>query len=143
MNLSKNFVLDEFLKSQTATRHKIEEQFNPPDNIVENLKELCYNLLQPIRDTLPGYIVISSGYRSPELNRRIKGARSSQHMKGQAADCNYYEDGIEQNMILFDKVIKLGLPFDQMIKEYGTEEYPAWIHLSFSERNRKQILTIK
>ena len=143
MELSKNFQLSEFLKSQTATRYGIKDQFDPPMDIINNLRLLCEKILQPVRNALPGIIIISSGYRCSELNVRLKGARASQHLIGQAADCNYYESGIEDNMKLFNQIIKMGLPFDQLIKEYGTEEQPAWIHVSYSDRQRKQILRIK
>ncbi len=86
--LSKNFTLNEFLRSSTAERDDeiAEEQFNPPENIVANLAYLCGTTLQPIRDVLGVPLRIISGYRYPSLNSKIGGSKSSQHMHGQAAD---------------------------------------------------------
>ncbi len=86
--LSKNFTLNEFLRSSTAERDEAiaKDQFNPPENIVANLAYLCSTTLQPIRDMLGVPLRITSGYRCPSLNTKIGGSKSSQHMHGQAAD---------------------------------------------------------
>jgi hypothetical protein len=140
MQLSKNFYLSEFLSSQTAHRHNIKEQFSPPENIIRNLEALCINILQPVRDKF-GSIRISSGYRCKKLNDIVKGSPTSQHMTGQAADIQ----GIRaSNKALFDFIKSSGLPYDQLIWEYGTSACPAWVHVSFRSdgKNRKQILYI-
>ncbi len=139
MKLSPNFSLEEMLESQTARRKGIAEQFTPPPEVVTNLKALCKNILQPLRDTLGGPIKISSGYRCPRLNKAIGGAKNSQHMAGEAADIQ----GIGMtNKQLFNKIKQLGLPFDQMIWEFGNDQNPAWVHVSFGPRNRRQIIKI-
>ncbi len=135
----KYFTLPEMLESATARRLKIAEQFNPPAEIVNNLELLCKNILDPLREKC-GAITVTSGYRSPALNKAVKGAKSSQHMKGQAADIR----GVNvSNAELFNQIQKLKLPFDQMIWEYGTDKEPSWVHVSFSPLNRRQILYVK
>ena len=136
---SKYFTLPEMLESATARRLKIAEQFNPPAEIVNNLELLCKNILDPLREKC-GAITVTSGYRSPALNKAVKGAKSSQHTKGQAADIR----GVNvSNAELFNQIQKLKLPFDQMIWEYGTDKEPSWVHVSFSPLNRRQILYVK
>lgn len=143
MKLTQNFTLDELLASQTATRYGIKEQFEPPQSIIENLTLLCTYILQPLRDEL-GPLKLSSGYRSPKVNERVGAKSTSQHCKGQAADCNFVVNGVEDNMQIVKKVLELNLPFDQMILEFGTDDKPAWIHLSYDRlRQRGNILRAK
>lgn len=138
MKLSKNFSLEEMLESQSARRHNVVEQFNPNQEVINNLKLLCENILQPLRDKV-GAIQVTSGYRSPRVNKIVGGSSNSQHLTGQAADIK----GVRiSNKKLFDSIIRLNLPFDQLIWEYGTKNEPAWVHVSFSSRNRRQILYI-
>ena len=84
MKLSNNFSLNEMTKSQTATRKGISN--NPSEDHMDNLKELCTNVLQRVRDHFGRVVSISSGYRSPELCEAIVSSKTSQHAKGQAAD---------------------------------------------------------
>ena len=138
MQLSKNFYLAEFLESQTARRHNIQEQFKPSGLVIANLKLLCENILQPLRDEV-GAITISSGFRCEKVNKLIGGAVGSQHQTGEAADIK----GITvSNKVLFDKIRALKLPYDQIIHEFGTKDNPAWVHVSFSKKNRRQVLYI-
>jgi len=137
MNLSKDFTLSEMLESQTARRNNIMQQFIPTPKIIANLRLLCDNILQPLRDAVGTSINISSGYRCKELNTRIGGADTSQHVQGQAADIQGAD-----NALLFNKIIELKLPFDQLIWEYGTKKNPAWVHVSFGNRNRRQIIFV-
>lgn len=140
-SLSTNFTLEELLSSQEAVRRNIREQFTPDAQIKANLKRLCTELLQPIRDISGPSIRISSGYRCERLNTAIGGSKTSDHMKGNAADCSYYVNGVEKNLRLAEIVMESGLPFKQMILEGGTMKNPRWIHLSFDPAdNRKQIL---
>lgn len=143
MQLSKNFSLSELLKSETAKRFDYKEQFNPPYLIRENLKDLCENILQPLRSYLMTPIIISSGYRCERLNKRIGGAKNSDHMYGRAADINGTNG--HTNRDLFNAAISLGLPFDQLIAEYpDSQGEPDWIHISYNpERDRRQILVAK
>lgn len=145
MKLSNNFTLEEFLKSGTATRMGFTEQFNPPEEVVENLKKLCEKLLQPLRELLPvGYLRISSGYRCERLNAYVKGKKNSQHLTGMAADVEWIVDGEEKNKELLELLLsyhsEFGFEFDQAINEYGY----SWIHISYNDgKNRNQTLEIK
>lgn len=134
MRLSKNFTLAELTRSNTATRLGI---FNTPCyEHLQSLQRLITKLIQPMRDEL-GAIRISSGYRSPELNRAISGSLKSQHCKGEALDLQFWKDGMMCNKAIYDWVKSSGLEFDQMINEYDF----AWVHVSLKEnKNRKQIL---
>ncbi len=141
MNLTKNFPLSDFLESQIARRQGIKEQFNPPKQVVDNLRLLSINILQPLRDHIKSPIIISSGWRSPQVNRIAGGVTNSQHLTGQAADI--YATKIS-NAKLFELIQKLNLPYDQLLWEFGTKQEPAWVHVSFKPnvKPRKQILYI-
>lgn len=153
-NLSRNFTLSEMLKSNTANRWGFEEQYTPPIQVVDNLKELCIHVLQPIRDLIGRPIKITSAYRCPRVNAKVGGAskkvggkviQTSQHVYGQAADIEVWVDGLEANGILVSAIKELmadpKFEFDQCILEYGTLKNPSWIHLSYSKNNnRMQIL---
>jgi zinc D-Ala-D-Ala carboxypeptidase len=140
VRLSRNFTLAELLKSDTAVRHNLQEQFNPPIQIVNNLGALCVNVLQPLRDAVKQPIYVTSGYRCDRLNTIVGGSRNSQHRKGEAADIELELDGNLKagNKLLFETIIALDLPFDQLINEF---DY-SWIHVSFTTRRkpRQQIL---
>ena len=134
MKLSKNFVLSELTKSNTAKRLGIKNE--PTKEHMDNLQVLIRDLIQPIRDGI-GPIRVSSGYRNPELNRAIGGSRKSQHCKGEALDIQFWEMGEMNNKAIYDWVLRSGIEFDQMINEFDF----AWIHISLkSKDNRKQVL---
>ena len=135
MNLSQNFSLRELTKSQTAERKGISNE--PTEEHIENLKLLCTNILQPIRDEF-GVVSISSGYRSPELCEALGSKSTSQHARGQAADFECYS--IDNNE-LFNWIVD-NLEFDQAILEFYTGAPDSgWIHVSYNEDgNRKQTL---
>jgi hypothetical protein len=127
-----NFSLHELLL--TNHRKFDEEQYNPPQAIIESLRALSVNILQPLRDALGSPVNLNSGYRCPSLNTAIKGSRNSQHVTGQAADIVDHNNG---NEFLFRKIIELNLPFDQLINEFDYR----WVHVSYDPtRNRRQIL---
>ena len=137
MKLSDNFSLNELTKSQTAERKGIDN--TPSTEHQENLKKLCENVLQPVRDHFEQVVSVSSGYRSPELCTAIGSKITSQHAKGQAADFEIF--GVS-NKELAD-YIDSELHYDQLILEYWNESDPnsGWVHCSFSEgQNRKQYL---
>lgn len=135
MKLSENFWLSEFTHSQTATRLEINN--TPEEWQIVNLKNLCKYVLQPLREAYSKPIRINSGYRSVPLNTAIGGSSTSQHCKGMAVDI----DTVSDNVFLFH-YIKNKLDFDQLIWEYGTENTPDWVHVSFAlpSQNRKQVL---
>ena len=134
MRLSKNFVLSEITRSNTARRLGIKNE--PTKKHMEGIQRIITNLIQPMRDAL-GPIRVSSGYRNPELNRAIGGSSKSQHCKGEALDLQFWKDGQMCNKEIYDWVINSNLEFDQMINEFDF----AWIHISLKkENNRKQVL---
>lgn len=132
-NLSKNFTLDELTVSQEATRSGLPNK--PNDEQIENLKALCEKILQPLRDKVRKPIIVSSGFRSQTINRRIGSANGSQHTKGQAAD--FMIPGIEiAEVVLLMR--RMELPYDQLIDEFG-----RWVHVSYSPRHRRQVMTAR
>jgi hypothetical protein len=137
MNLSNSFTLNELTKSQEATRLGIDN--TPNEEHILNLKLLCENILQPIRDYYGMPVSVSSGYRSAKLCEAIGSSSKSQHTKGQAADFEIF--GVA-NKDLADFVVK-NLDYDQCILEFWNENEPnsGWVHCSFnSSGNRKQFL---
>jgi zinc D-Ala-D-Ala carboxypeptidase len=136
IQFTKDFDLIKLTHSDTATRNHIVEQFMPVESVRENLKALAINILQPLRDALGDDFFISCAFRCPAVNKSVGGAETSQHLTGQASD-NIYPKG---NLYLAKTVLTHNLPFDQMILEGGTLVKPNWIHLSYSPRNRREIL---
>lgn len=133
----KYFTIKELISSSTATQHNINN--TPTKEIEENLKALVDNILDPLREAYGKPIIVTSGYRCEQLNTLLKGSKTSQHRFGQAADIKTVLDTPTENKKLFDLVQKLNLPFDQLIDEYNFN----WVHVSYSPRNRKQVLHIK
>ena len=137
MKLSGHFSLAELTKSQTATRKGIDNQ--PTLDHIENLTELCTQVLEPTRRNFGKPMVISSGYRSEELCEAIGSSKNSQHAKGEAADFEMF--GLDNKELA--KYIKNNLVFDQLILEFYNPDDPSsgWVHCSYSkEENRKQSL---
>jgi hypothetical protein len=130
MKISNNFNLTELISSETALRKKIDN--TPSDEVVKNLVSLVLNVLQPLRDKYGKPINITSGYRSPKLNSAIGGAKNSQHCLGQAVDFTVpKEDYKEVGAILQTLFV------DQLIWEFGNEDAPDWIHVSFRIGNNR------
>lgn len=124
MQLTRNFSLEELIR----TNKNVENIPNEAQK--EALLHLCVNVLQPIRDEF-GAVRITSGYRCEKLNMLVGGSKTSQHVKGEAADFKC------ENMAEVFEWIKENLEFDQLINEYNF----SWIHVSYSNtRNRKQVL---
>ena len=135
--MGKYFTLEELTKSSTAKRAGIKNI--PNEKELKNLNSLIDNILDPLREAYGKPIIVTSGFRCEELNDLVNGVRGSQHRTGQAADIRSKVDTRKENKKLFDLVIALELPFDQLIDEYDYN----WVHVSFSDRNRRQILHIK
>jgi zinc D-Ala-D-Ala carboxypeptidase len=136
MNLSRNFTLQELIKSDTAIRKGIDN--NPNADQVEKLKTLCEKILQPVRDQF-GRVKVTSGYRSPEFCIKIGSSVNSQHAKAEAAD---FEVIGTDNAELADWINK-NLDYDQLILEFYTPSEPnsGWIHCSYTtDQPRKQFL---
>tara|TARA_B100000212_G_scaffold181316_1_gene136506 strand:- start:6098 stop:6565 length:468 start_codon:yes stop_codon:yes gene_type:complete len=138
MKLSKNFSLNEFTRSMTATRLGIEN--NPDKEHLKSAIRLFKHVVQPVRDHF-GTTRISSGYRSPALNEAIGGSTKSQHSKGQAVD--FECDGADNAEVC--QWIVDNLDFDQVILEFYTkgEPHSGWVHVSYvsPEENRNRPLT--
>ena len=139
MKLSQNLSLAEMTKSATAKRRGIANK--PTEEHLENLKDLAENIFQPIREEFMCPIFISSGYRSEALNEAIGGSKTSQHSKGEALDLDADVYGVITNADIFH-YIEDSLNFDQLIWEFGTDENPDWVHVSYKgeEKNRGQVL---
>lgn len=138
MKVTEHVSYKEVIKSNTATRRGIENI--PSGEQMENIKLLCENVFEPLREHVGGPIAINSLFRSVDLNRAIGGSSTSQHcaVNGAAMDIDDTY-GIMSNADMFEFIKKID--FDQLIWEYGDDENPDWVHVSYKKNgNRKQIL---
>lgn len=128
--IKSNFTFSEFVLSATAEKFALK---NIPDwESISNLENLVFHVLQPLRDFINVPIYINSGFRCPALNAALKGAKNSQHLRGQAADFTTHRPDLDD--ALFDFIQKR-LPFDQVIR------YGNFIHVSYvMGSNRKQVI---
>tara|TARA_B100001287_G_scaffold24003_1_gene17454 strand:- start:26946 stop:27401 length:456 start_codon:yes stop_codon:yes gene_type:complete len=134
--ISKNISHKEATQSNTALRLGID---NEPDGYqLGNMSNIANNLFQPLREWVGGPIKINSFFRCEELNKAIGGSPRSQHCQGRAMDLDDIH-GHKTNAEMFN-YIKSELNFDQLIWEFGDDENPAWIHVSYvsdmENRNR-------
>ena len=141
MLLSENLSLSEVVKSNTAKRLGINN--NPTPEHLENLKLVAKHIFQPIREHFKKPINVSSGYRSKALNDATPGSSpTSQHCTGEALDLDQDDmnTGVTNKMVF--EFIKNNLNFDQLIYEFGNDQNPDWVHVSYEStgRQRKQIL---
>ena len=133
LKLSKNFYLKEFVISQVAERHGYRNE--PNEKQIENLRLLCVNVLQPLREFIKDSIFINSGFRSFDVNVAVGGRFNSQHLEGKAADF------IVHSLDLVDvfNIVLQQLSYDQLIFEFG-----KWIHVSWNgDKNRKDVMISK
>lgn len=140
--LSKNFTLEELIKSPTAKAKKIDN--TPSKEVVQNLTKLAQNILQPIRDKFGAQIVVTSGYRSLLLNKAVGGSPTSQHCKGEAADIRTKSDEPIDNQALFNLIKRMieerKIIVGQLIDEYGYN----WVHVSLpTNKHKNEVLHIK
>jgi uncharacterized protein YcbK (DUF882 family) len=139
MNLTKNFTLEELYRSATATSKKIDN--TPNSEITAKLTKLAKEILQPIRDELGKPIRVTSGYRSPKLNTAVGGSKTSQHMKGEAADLQLIGGKNAELFNVIKNMINSGkLKVGQLIWEYGTKTEPNWVHVSLPYSKVNNIL---
>tara|TARA_R100000406_G_scaffold25909_1_gene16660 strand:+ start:36 stop:500 length:465 start_codon:yes stop_codon:yes gene_type:complete len=138
--ISKHISDKEATKSITALRLGIDN--TPNGTAYNNMKTLAANVFEPLREWVGGPIKITSFYRSPELCLAIGSKTSSQHTckNGAAIDIDDIY-GYKTNAEMFE-YIKDNLEFDQLIWEFGNEDNPDWVHISYVdlEKNRKRIL---
>lgn len=132
MKLSPHFTLAELTVSQTAARSGLKNSPNVAQT--QALTQLCLGILEPLRARVNRQITVSSGFRSPTINRRIGGSASSQHCKGEAADFTIPGMTVAEVVAL---IVAMRLPYDQIIDEFG-----KWVHVSHkaSGIQRRQIL---
>lgn len=130
IRLSEHYMLEDLVKSKTASRYQIKEQFNPPVAVINNLSILAVHVLENVRVKFPD-VEITSGYRCQKLNKAVAGAPNSQHMKGQAVDL------VCRNMVGLWEYLQT-IYFDQLIQE-GDH-----IHVSYNiYNNRNQIIVLQ
>lgn len=140
MKLSEHLDLSEVTRSESAKRKGISNI--PTEAHIANFKLLAEKIFEPIRNYFRCPIIISSGYRSKELNAAIGGSATSQHCSGEAIDIDMggTPNGVTNRMV-FD-YIKDNLSFDQLIYEFGDSNNPDWVHVSYEStgEQRKQVL---
>lgn len=133
MNLTNNFTLEELVVSQEALRKGLNN--TPEKGIFSNLIITAENM-ELVRSVLHNHpIIISSGYRSPEVNLAVGGSKNSQHMKGEAVDFTCPKFGSPK--LIIKAIIASNIQYDQLILEFN-----SWVHISFSIANRRQALII-
>ena len=127
--LSPNFSIEELTFSQTASRNNLDN--TPTPDIVNNLTLLCINVLEPLRE-LKGAIRVTSGYRSPAVNKLVGGQSNSQHCVGQASDILFPVSGMTLEE-LWKWIPTTNIEYDQLIFEYN-----SWLHLSLNAGNNRR-----
>lgn len=139
MKLSKNFSLKELTHSSTANYNKVD---NTPGRLeLENLKKLCHDILQPIRNKWGDSIFVTSGYRNPILNRLVGGSTTSQHILGQAVDITVGSKS--SNKKLFDLIVGMIENEEITVGQLISEKDYSWIHISLPYKKVNQILHLK
>lgn len=135
MNLSPNFTLAEMTRSEAAARRGIDNV--PPPELIENLRQLCVNVLEPVRAHFARPVIVTSGYRSPAVNSAIGGSGTSQHCQGEAAD--FTVQGVSNIEVC--RWLEKHITYDQLIYEFGES---GWVHCSWlRSRLRNQELSAK
>ena len=138
MQLTSNFSLAELVKSETALRHDMDN--TPGETEIENLKQLCEQVLQPVREHFKTGVKVNSGFRHPEVNAKVGGSKTSDHCRGQASDIEI--PGIPNADLAV--WIMDNLTYTQLILEFYTPGVPdsGWVHVSYDPANlKKQNLT--
>jgi len=136
--LSTNFSLKEFIKSDTATRKGLDN--TPSPDVVANLQKLVDNIVQPVRNHYDKVVTINSGYRSIEVNTSVGGSKTSDHCKGMAADIEI--SGVA-NSDLAQHIVDT-YKFTQVILEFYIQGISdsGWVHVSYDKDNLKcEVLT--
>lgn len=132
MKISPHFTLEEMEFSQLAVSLQIPNHANETQCL--NLKALCQNVLEPLREKIGGPVFVTSGFRSEKINKMVGGSPNSQHKRGEAADIHVSGMSTQE---LFEFIIKSGIVLDQIIQEFNT-----WVHVSYKRngKNRRSIL---
>ena len=134
--ITNNFTLEELTHSDTAKAYKIDN--TPTPQARKNLYKLAEEVLQPIRDIYGHSIIVNSAYRCEKLNAKVKGAKTSQHLTGEAADIRCTATSMAVLFGIIKDMVRSGrLQVGQLIWEHGDEHEPAWIHVSLPRTNGK------
>ena len=138
LKISKHISYKEAVHSATAKRRGIEN--TPNQEQLDNMYKVADFIFEPLRMYVGGAIKITSFFRSQDLNKAIGGSTKSQHCKGQAIDIDDVF-GYKTNYEMFE-YIRENLDFDQLIYEFGTNDNPDWIHVSYvsKKENRNRVL---
>ena len=136
--ISEHISYKEGVYSITATRRGINN--SPDDEQLTNMELIAEKVFEPLREYVGGPIKINSFFRSVKLNKAIGGSNKSQHCKGQAIDIDD-TFGVVANSDMYN-YIKNNLDFDQLIWEFGDDDNPNWVHVSYVSEfdNRKRCL---
>lgn len=135
MQLTEHFTLAEFVRSETADRNHIDN--TPSQEVIDNLRALCRNVLEPARLAFGAQIYITSGYRCQALNKAVGGKPTSQHLRGEAADLQVR--GVQNLRKLYRLIRDYGV-FDQLLFE-SNKAGSKWIHVSYKQiGNRRQAI---
>lgn len=137
----KYFTINELCWSETASKYKIKN--TPTEEIKEHLSELVENVLDPLREAWGGPIIVSSGYRCPELNKKVGGSKTSSHMSGYAVDLVPENGEIERffNFVKNSFLLKESYEFDQLIDEHSGKNH--WVHIGYKNNKGEQRRQIK
>ena len=136
MKLSENFTLEEMISSSTASKRNIPNL--PEHEQIANLRRLCIEILQPVRNAFGKPLTVTSGFRSQALNKAVGGSLSSQHLQGEAADLVSRD-----NKKLWSTIIGMIKSGEIEVGQLINEKNLKWIHISLpSERHHNQILAI-
>lgn len=133
IRLTEHFYLHEFTRSQTAERHGINNM--PTAEHLKNIVALCEDVLEPMRAHFGAVVLVSSGYRSRKVNRKVGGSKTSQHCFGEAADFTVVGKTVDEvfNWLAFES----GIEYNQVIHEFG-----SWVHVGYRRGgpNKRQAL---
>lgn len=136
--ISEHISYTEATKSNTAIKFNIDN--TPSNETLDRMKYVADNVFEPLRNHFGLPIAVTSFYRSEELNKKLGGSATSEHVYGSAMDLDADVFGMLTNKEIFD-YIKNNLNFNQLIWEFGTDKEPAWVHVSLKKAgNKKEIL---
>lgn len=141
MQFPKYFTSYELLHSTTAQARKIENI--PSWEQMDSLNRLAIEILDPVRVHYGKPISVTSGFRSAALNAAVKGAKNSQHMKGEAADITSKENTKAKNKLLFDLMVSMVRDGIITVGQLINEKNYSWIHVSLPDgKHRNEILNL-
>lgn len=136
------FTIKELCKSDTAKQLGIDN--TPSKEIEKKLERLIDELLDPIREAYGSPIRVSSGYRNKWVNEAVGGSKTSQHMKGEAADLIPVDGDTKRLFVLIQDMIRDGkIRCGQLIWEYGSKTKPKWVHISLGIKNQVLYIGVK